>query len=220
MATRKTTKVAAPVADENFGSPEDYGYLSEGQPTQEPVEMKATLKRVSLMAETLRKAQKAAAAAESALKAAKEELARIEEQEFPDLLREVGISDLTLEDGAKLSLVEDIHCGISEDRKPRAFAWLRKHNLDGVIKSAVIVNFDKGQGKEMSKLFEMLLKKKLNPEAKETIHPATLKSLLKEQRNKPVADDDTPLQKEAKQPPADVFAIFPYSIVKLKEVKK
>lgn len=223
MATRKTKAAAAtlpPTEEEQFSTMErDDSYLFEAPP-QDAGDLKASLARVSEMAHSLRMAQKAFVEATLTLDAAKAELDRIEEVDFPDLLKEVGLTDLTLDDGAKLSLVEDIRCGISEDRKPRAFDWLRRHNFDGIIKSSVSVQFDKGEGKAMKALFLLLMKKKLNPEAKETVHPATLKSLLKEQRSKPVLETDTDAQKAAKQPPADVFAIFPFSKVKLKEAKK
>jgi len=194
-------------------------FLFEPPPSDE-ADAKTALLRVSEMAEAMRKAQKAVAAATAALAKETADLVRIEQQDFPDLLREVGLKEIKLDDGAVLSLVDDIQCGISEDRKPRAFAWLREHNFDGIIKSQVIVEFGKGEDKARADTIKLLIKSKLDPIAKDTVHPATLKSMLKEQRAKPIEPDDTPKQKDAKRPPADVFGIFPTSKVKLKEPKK
>lgn len=194
-------------------------FLSEPPPRDEQ-DAKTALLRVSAMADLLRKAQKSVAAATAELEKETAALVRIEQQDFPDLLREVGLTELKLDDGAVLSLVEDIQCGISEDRKPRAFAWLREHDFDGIIKSQVIVEFGRGEDKARADAIKLLTKSKLVPIAKDTVHAATLKSLLKEQRAKPIEKDDTPKQKAAKRPPADVFGIFPTSKVKLKEPKK
>lgn len=198
----------------------DYSYLEEGAPEMGEEDAKASLVRVSAMADRLRKHAQAVIDAQAVLDLAQANYTRIEQQDFPELLREVGLSKMELEDGTKLELLDDIQCGISEDRKPRAFDWLRRYSFDGLIKTQVVLAFDRDEMKQRDKLLKLLEKAKFQPEMKQSVHPATLKSFLKEQRSKPILDTDTVEQKAAKQPPVDVFGIHPFSKVKLTAAKE
>lgn len=166
------------------------------------------LARVAAMADMLRQSANRVAALEDDLAKANAELRKIEEEDFPDLLEEVGLTEVTLTDGTKIKLDKDIRCGISEERRPRAHAWLRNNNFGGLIKSVLMLEFGVGQDNEKQEIAKHLAQDLgLSPIAKETIHPATLKSFIKEQREK------------GESPPEDVFAISPFNKVKLKAPK-
>lgn len=203
------------LAREGHGEP-DFSYLSEGAPISED-DTETAVKRVAEMANMLRERAKAVVLAQVALDAANGEYARIAQQDFPDLLREVGLTKMELEDGTKLELKDDIRTSITELNKGKAFAWLRRYKLDGVIKSTLILAFDPGEDKKRQALYDQLVKKGLQPEAKDTVHPQTLKSLIKELRARELPPNATDDQRAMANPPADLFSIFPFSEVKLTE---
>lgn len=82
------------------------------------------LARVTQMVKTMADASALVDDLTTRLAAAKSDLKRIEQDDFPDLMRELGIADIKLEDGSRVEVVDDVHCGISEDRRAEAHAWL------------------------------------------------------------------------------------------------
>lgn len=75
---------------------------------------------------------------------------------LPNTLREVGLINLTLDDGRVVSVVQNIATAISEANWPAAEAWLVKHDRDGIIKNQVIAEFDKGQNENAVKMAEII----------------------------------------------------------------
>ncbi len=59
---------------------------------------------------------------------------RIELEDIPELMRELDMKNFTLTDGTKIEVIEDLKCGISEERKDAAHAWLRDNKFGGIIK--------------------------------------------------------------------------------------
>ena len=163
------------------------------------------LARVSAMVQVLLARQAAVTAAEDALAAAKNSLRTVEQEDFPELLREVGFTEVKLEDGTSIKLVDDISCGISQANRPEAFKWLRARKFGGLIKTSLVVQFGKDEAALVKQAKAALVKLGYEPEVAEGIHPATLKSFLKEQREKGTAL------------PEKTFGIHPYSkaVVKL-----
>lgn len=109
----------------------------------------------------------------------KEQKKQIDEVTLPDLMREIGLTELTLASGRKIAIKTDWFATISKDRNREAMAWLREHQLGGIIETMLIVPAEletrlTEQNTEFSKI--------------ETIHPQRLKSLVKEQCSKPDSD--------------------------------
>ena len=178
---------------------------------------KSVLKRVGDMVAVQRNAADTLARAEEAVKRAKADLFRIESVDMPELLREAGLKEITLEDGTKVVSMEDINCGISQDRLSEAHSWVREHGYGALIKNIVAVAFGKGEEKK-AEAAVLAFAKKYGSEAvsqKEAIHPSTLKSFIKERINACAAD---PEQKK-NVPPFDLFGVIPYTIAKI-SVKK
>lgn len=157
------------------------------------------LRRIGAMAQVLMKLQTDVELAEAALTTAKGNLQRMEKEDFPELLREVGLKEVKLEDGTKIKLVDEIQCGITEAHKPAAYKWLRDNNFDGMIKTTLTVPFGKGEDEALQEVREALATCDITPVVAESIHHATLKSFIKEQRAKGV------------NVPVQPFGIFPYS---------
>lgn len=135
------------------------------------------------------------------------EIRKLEEKTIPDAMAEIGITDFTLTDGRKVSVAQEIHCGISQSNLHRALAWLRATNNDGIIRHIVGVKFGKGNDVAAAELALYLQEKygaNLEVLDNETVHPQTLKAFVKE------ALQDTP------DFPEDLFGVYKINRVALK----
>jgi hypothetical protein len=141
------------------------------------------------------------------LAAEKRDLLRLETEDLPELMREIGMQSVTLEDGSSVEVVDEIDCAISEERRPVAHAWLIENGFGGLIKTEVSVAFGSGELEEATALAEELRGEDFEPSVVDRVHPATLKSFVKEQMAKGVTI------------PFDLFGIHPYSKAKFKKAK-
>lgn len=159
-----------------------------------------SLRRVTELAQLFIAARDRVANLETDLAAAKETARLIEQEDLPELLREVGLLEVVLEDGSKVELKDDLSCGISEERRAVAHAWLRTKELDGVIKTLVVVEYGRGETDAAQALALQIQVEEERPAiVEERVHPQTLKALLKEQREKGV------------NVPIEPFALRPFS---------
>lgn len=114
----------------------------------------------------------------------KEKIRRIVEQDLPEAMDEVGMSEFTLDDGTKIKVKAFYNASIPEDRKEEAFGWLKEHDFDGMIKADVKVSFGKGEF-ELAQSFLQFIRgfneKAIDPEYKEQVHWQTLRAWVKEQ---------------------------------------
>ena len=216
MATKKQTSTPAASAPANPLADQMAGDASSILKTT--LDSKVVLARVTALVATQRNAEKAVAEAEKELKTAKAALFKIESEDMPELLREAGLLDITLEDGTKVKRVDEISCAITEERSPQCFAWLRDHGYGGLIRTAVSVSFgaDPKQLAAADKLFVTLLKKYgAQAEQSEKVHPATLKAFIKER----IAEANKDAQAKANVPPFELFSVVPYSMAKIAATK-
>lgn len=184
--------------------------------TATPADAKAALVRIAAMVALQRRAETILADAETAAKAAKAALFKIESEDLPELIRESGLAQVTLEDGTSVKVVDEINCGISAARKGEAHDWLRSHGAGGLIKVMVGVSFDKGEEKKAATLLKQMIKKYGADQAfdKEDVHHQTLKAYLKE-RISAAGEYEGPKSKAPVMPPNELFGINPYVIAKI-----
>lgn len=128
---------------------------------------------------------------EANLEAAKANWRKIAEVDLPNAMAEVGMSQFKLTNGTIVKIGQEVYASIPKDNTGPAFAWLREHNLDGVIKNVVSVQFAKGEDAKALELAHNIADQGLLPEQTQTVHPMTLKALLKEQLEKGV---DVPMK--------------------------
>jgi hypothetical protein len=167
-----------------------------------------TLKQIASLAESLVAAGRVVVEAEATLKRAKAEMKQIEEEDLPELMREVGLTLVQLEDGSKIQVSDEISCGITEANKAAAHEWLVENGFGGIIKTEAKVTFDKGEhdaAVAASEAIENLLQRPVL--LGESVHASTLKSFLKEQMAA-----GTPL-------PYELFGIRPFARAKLTPAK-
>jgi len=118
------------------------------------------------------------------LKQAKKSLQKFTDEDLPSKMLELGIKNFTLSDGSKIEVKETYGARISEEKKDKAFAWLRAKGESDIIKNTVTVRFGKEKDNEAQSLIEDLIKKQWEPEQKQEVHTATLKAWVKERTEK------------------------------------
>lgn len=165
------------------------------------------LDRITALARLLVQQQAEVARVELELGAAKAALARTETEDLPELMKELGLLDIKLLDGSKVEVKQEVQCGISEARRPEAHKWLTDHKFGGLIKTAILLEYDSDERALAVKAAQKIAKAlNRDVEVKEQVHPATLKSFIKEQ---------LALGAEGSKPPADLFGIFPFNKAKV-----
>lgn len=128
---------------------------------------------------------------EAQLKAAKEELRLLQEQELPGLMDAAGLKLFTLTSGAKFEVKDIVEGSIPKDNAEPAFDWLRKHGHAGLIKRTVSVPFSREEQERAQKLIALLVKSKIAFEDKQQVHHSTLAAWAREmlKQGKPFPND-------------------------------
>lgn len=167
--------------------------------------------KVSELVKIRNEAERQVLEAEALLKRTQASLRKIECEDIPELMRSAGLESVTTSDGTVVKIQDEIACGITEERRGEAHAWLREHECGGVIKSEVVVGFGRDEISEKDDFYLKCVKEHGvdNVVQKESVHYQTLKALLKELRANAT---DRP----ENNPPVDLFGIMPYSIAKCK----
>lgn len=168
---------------------------------KEPVTPENDLKRLVQLAELMVAKEQEFDAAEKALAELKAVVLRLEREDIPTLMAEVGVSEIKLTGGKTVTLKEDVDAKITDANKPQAFAWLLEHGFGGIIKTAVTVQFGKGEHDEAASIQSALQAKyKDRPVVlDENVHYQTLKAFVKER------------MAAGEAVPADLFGVYPYT---------
>lgn len=170
--------------------------------------MSEALTRITGLSNCLLEADKKVADLENQLADAKKDKTRLEREDLPELMREFGLSQIKLDNGASVELLEDLACSISEANRSKAHRWLVENGYDGLIKTAVIVSFDRDHRSQAIDVADGIESSFNVPTSlEERIHPMTLKAFVKERLE---AGDNIPF---------DLFGIFPFSRAKVTSKK-
>lgn len=165
------------------------------------------LVRITRLADLLREQEREVARLELLLRDAKEAAQRTETEDLPDLMIELNLTEIKLLDGTKVEVRKEVQCGISEERRPAAHRWLQDHGFGGLIKTELIVGFGRDErDKAVAAAGQVAALLDRDVGFDEKVHPATLKSFIKEQME---------LGPEGSNPPAELFAIYPFNKAKL-----
>lgn len=118
------------------------------------------------------------------------QIARVSEVEIPAIFDELGIQDMRLIDGRRVTIKSDFRPSISEDNREEVFLWMRTHNHAELIKNELKVVFGKGEDSQAAVLLERLALEGLAVDFKTFVHPATLAAFVREQTAKGEAIPD------------------------------
>lgn len=116
--------------------------------------------------------------AEEHLKNLKYKKTKINTDDIPALMEEMGVESLEV-DGHKVKVSPFVHARISEDKRDEAFAFLRSIGEADIIKNDVTVSFSAGQDNVAGSVIDDLRNQGLDPAHKTHIHPMTLKAWVK-----------------------------------------
>lgn len=117
---------------------------------------------------------------EARLKDKKESLRKLSQETLPNMMAEIGLESFTLPGGYKVNIDNIVYAKLPTNPY-EAFTWLRTNDMDGVIKTQLILNYGKGEDDKVEAIKEALAQLGEQPEVKSTIHHMTLKALVKEQ---------------------------------------
>lgn len=186
--------------DPKIGSTINYFEDAQQPSAEEP----ATLERLSSLAVEAKELEARIAQMTVDLAEEQGKLDKILKGHIPSIMEQLGLEEFKLKDGSKVTVKQDIKCGITEERKPAAFAWLADNEYDGIIKTGIALAFGKGEIADAERAIEVLHEAGFGAaELDKSIHPSTLKSFVKERLE---AGDNIPL---------DTFGVFDFKVAKI-----
>ena len=157
--------------------------------------MSEDLTRLVAMADVQIKLESDIEEFEAKLKERKDKLRKVSEEDLPDLMMELGVTEFKLSSGRMIKLKEDIRFEDIENRKqklPQAIEWLVSHGFGGIIKSAVITTFGKGEKEKAESVLNKLKSEGYAVSMEEGINTQTLKAFINERIKK---KENIPLDK-------------------------
>lgn len=143
-------------------------------------------------------------ACNAVIKEFKKEHERLSEQLIPEMMVELGIAGLELTDGKKLTIDKAYFAKIPDDKKSEAFNWLADNGYEALIKTDITTSFGKGEGDKVTSLKQTLVEGQYSFEAKDNVHPQTLKALVRERLE------------EGNDMPDELFGVYVKNITKIK----
>ena len=99
---------------------------------------------------------------------------------LPQMLDEAQVPGLDLEDGYRVERDTEVYASISEKNQAAAAKWLRENNLGSIIKDSIVIPVNKGDVKTSERIVRSLTKANIPFAQHSTVHPATLKALVRE----------------------------------------
>jgi len=117
---------------------------------------------------------------EERLKRLKDQRRELSEQIIPDKLTQLGVTDIKLTDGSRISAEPFYSARISADNLEFAHAWLRDNGHGDIIKNTLTLAFGQGEDGMAKELADQLISQGHIPEEKEAVHPSTLRAFTKE----------------------------------------
>jgi hypothetical protein len=145
-------------------------------------------------------------AAETIYNTLKDSLAKLMLITIPETLESVGLKEIKLSSGKRITVYDDCRVNISDAKLGECMQWMRKNKFEAIIKNQVTASFSKGDDKKAIDVYRDLLSRGYDVNHKEDIHPATLKAFMKEQLKKGA------LSSEDKS----LFSVYEFKVAKIK----
>ena len=162
-----------------------------------------SLERAVQMAELLVQLRANVARLEDELATAKADVRRVEQEDLPDLMAELGLETFRLKSGEVIEVRQEVEAAITEERRAAAHSWLVDRGFGGLIKTEVVVTFGRGEHDEAEDFANEVAEQGRTPAVVERVHPSTLKSFVKEQ------------MAAGQAVPFDLFGVRPFNKVKI-----
>lgn len=121
---------------------------------------------------------------EEQVKANEERIKHLSTKLIPDMMASIGMNEITLVTGRKISIKPDIKANVSKERMAAVLAWLKDKGMDSIAKQYLKVE---------PQFAEAIEQAGVGFTREATIHPSTLLSFVKEQL---AAEDNTNFPRE------------------------
>jgi|19_taG_2_1085344.scaffolds.fasta_scaffold05962_3 hypothetical protein len=139
------------------------------------------LERLVTLSNSMTEKERKVEELEEELRRAKQDLRDVQEEQIPDIMMELGVTDVTLSDGRKLTIKEDLHCKIADKNRKEAHDWMIENGFGDIIKNQVVVNVETGNQEALNSLLGVLSSNQYEDYSlKNNIHFQTLKKFVKE----------------------------------------
>lgn len=163
--------------------PEDLSAFDEqGEVHSDPV----TLKSLMDSAKELVKLETDAVEVEELLKKIKGRANHIKTVILPDKMSSVGQTEFTTESGEVISVKDFVAGSLPKDetKKATAIGEVVAWGAESIIKTQIVIDFEKKDYKKAKALFDSLIKKGLFAELTQGIHPQTYLATIRERLSK------------------------------------
>jgi hypothetical protein len=118
---------------------------------------------------------------EAEIKSLKDREFQLENEVIPSMIEGAGVKSLTLNDGSKVSVKDQLRANITMENEDYCFSRLQELGLDDVVKNEVKLTFGRGQDSDATNLITELQDRGLYPSNKKAVPWNTLSKLLEEQ---------------------------------------
>ena len=135
-----------------------------------------------------------------------DQIGDLETQKLPNIMRDAGMKEFTMADGAKITLYPFVAAKIKSETQ--AYAWLREVGEDSIIKNKIEVYLDRGDDALAEDILAYLNGRQIPAEHKASIHPSTLLSFVKNALEHPELSATLP---------REAFGVFECDKVKYKK---
>lgn len=136
------------------------------------------------------------------------DLRDVSDRALPELMMSVGMKKFVLVDGSTVNVKGDVTASIRADFTAQAVAWLDGKGLGDVVKDEIKVSLGKGEASFSQAILQAIRDLGFDPSEKYSVHPSTLKSLVKEQLAKGI------------EFPAEFFSVHQYQRAEIKRPKR
>lgn len=162
---------------------------------------------IALLVQTLRAQREEIARRTTELEDAVKVYDRLILTDIPDAMEQAQLSDMTLQDGAKLKIKDDLNTSIAVANRTEGYQWLRDNGLGAIIKSEFTVDLRATDKKHVRALLALCERREIESVTTESIHAATFKASVKDM-----------LAKGVKLP--STISVHQFKKAELKEPKK
>ena len=145
--------------------------------------------------------------AEDTVRMLKEELRDISQDKLPEAMAAVGMSEFTLDSGAKVTVKEDLATSIKSGMQEAAFQWLEENGHGAIVKHVLSLEFGKGENDSAEAAKAALQAAGYDPQDKESVNHQTLQKWGRD------------MEQEGMRPPEELFHSFDVRITKIKTPK-
>lgn len=116
---------------------------------------------------------------EERLREGKRNLKRVAEELLPTAMKAAGLSEITLEDGSKVTIKDEIYASVTEKNKEWCFTWLRENGHGDIIRNEFKTTFGVGEDELAQSLVDKLGEMSVPFSQKEYVHHRTLPAFIR-----------------------------------------